>query len=98
MAVAQGFILCHVVNVGLHVDFIFSKDWKNKRFVVILHHERELNVTSYRITWLPLQVLNVHKQVCGMLFRQETMDNERRTIPKLSPTKGQKLTHHGIED
>lgn len=38
------------VNVGLRLDFIFSKDWKNQRFVVILHHERELNVTSSRIT------------------------------------------------
>ena len=28
------------VNVGLRLDFIFSKDWKNQRFVVILHHER----------------------------------------------------------
>ena len=87
------------VNVGLRLDFIFSKDWKNQRFVVILHHERELNVTSSRITWLPLQVLSVHKfKLVACCSEHETMYNERRTIPQFPPTKGQKLTHHGIED
>jgi hypothetical protein len=36
---SQGVILCRGVNLGLSKDFIFSKDWKNQRNVVILHHE-----------------------------------------------------------
>lgn len=86
------------VNVGLRLDFIFSKDWKSQRFVVILHHERaKCNfVQDNLVTITDFKRAQVKLVAC--CSEHETMYNERRTIPQFPPTKGQKLTHHGIED